>query len=383
MNRVVHTIGSLGATKGGPSRTVPRLCRELQRMGSWQPRLIAADATMPADADGTGLDRSLGTGGAGSSFWRAVGDALASGEPGPRILHDHGVWLRSNATANVRARLAGVPVVISPRGMLEPWALGHHAWKKRLAMALYQRGLLRAAAGFHATSEDEAENLRQLGLVQPIAVIPNGVDTPPLRAPVDLPYRQVLFLSRLNIKKGVIPLLEAWSRLRPAGWQLVLVGPDEGGYLELVLSTIERLALRDLVQVLPEVDDSKKWALYHASDLFVLPSFSENFGVVVAEALAAGVPAITTTGMPWSEVVARRCGWRIEPNVDAIESALREATTIDRVQLRAMGLRGREWMASSYSWNAIGEAMSQFYTWLQGGAVSELAPGFVRLRQKR
>lgn len=373
MKRVVHTVHSIEADKGGPSRTVPRLCRELAADGRWQPSLVT---TRQPPTDQAGLDVQ---GPLSGSFQRAIAARLSASADGPRLLHDHGVWLRSNATAAVQAWHSCVPLVISPRGMLEPWALGHRAWKKRLALALYQLPLLRTASGLHATSEEEAVNLRALGLRQPIAVIANGVDVPVLPARRPTPQRTALFLSRLNVKKGLLPLLEAWAKVQPAGWRLQIVGPDEGGYATIVEAAIDKLGLREQVQVLPEADDQAKWALYRDAELFVLPSFSENFGVVVAEALAAGLPVITTTGMPWAGTVSRQCGWRIEPTVAALQPVLQRATTMPPAALAEMGARGREWMAASYSWSAIGVAMATFYDWLVDGAPPQAVPPFVRL----
>jgi glycosyltransferase involved in cell wall biosynthesis len=376
MKAAVHTVNSIESDKGGPSRTVPRLCRELASDGRWQPTLIT---TRPRPTGTTSLDVRgplLG------SFRRAIEAQLSTSAGGPRLLHDHGVWLRSNATAAMQAWRSGVPLVVSPRGMLEPWALGHRAWKKQLALALYQLPLLRTARGLHATSEEEATNLRALGLRQPIAVIANGVDVPALPAlPASRlkPQRTALFLSRLNVKKGILPLLEAWSKVQPPGWRLQIVGPDEGGYATVVETAIDRLGLREQVQLLPEADDQAKWALYRDAELFVLPSFSENFGVVVAEALAAGLPVITTTGMPWAGTVSRQCGWRIEPTVAALQPVLQQATAMSPATLAEMGARGREWMVASYSWSAIGTAMATFYDWLVDGALPQTAPPFVRL----
>ena len=373
MKRVVHTVHSIDPCKGGPSRTVPRLCCELAADGRWRPTLIT---TRPPTADVPGLDLR---GPLRGSFRRAVEDGLSGVDSGPVLLHDHGIWLHSNAVAAVQSWRYGVPFVVSPRGMLESWAINHRSWKKRLAMGLYQMPLLRTARGLHATSEEEASSLRALGLRQPIAVIPNGVDLPVLPARRPTRLRTALFLSRLNVKKGLLPLLEAWSQLQPEGWRLLLVGPDEGGYAAVVSAAIKRLGLNEQVKLLPEVDDLAKWSFFRDAELFVLPSFSENFGVVVAEALAAGLPVVTTTGMPWTGVVTRGCGWRIEPTVTEITKVLEHATTLPAATLAEMGERGREWMAASYSWSAIGTQMASFYDWLLEGAQHLTAPTFVRL----
>ena len=150
----------------------------------------------------------------------------------PDVLHDHGFWLPSNHYIAEAIRQYRIPLMIQPRGMLEPWAMNHKAWKKRLAWNLYQRRDLESAAVLHATAEQEAESFRQLGLRPPIAIIPNGADLPEWRDrayPKGTP-RTMLFLSRIHQKKGLLELVQAWKTIKPSGWKMIIAGPDEGGF---------------------------------------------------------------------------------------------------------------------------------------------------------
>ena len=253
--------------------------------------------------------------------------------------------------------------------MLEPWARRHRRWKKTLAWAAFQRRDLHAAAALHATAASEASHLRDLGLRQPIAVIPNGVTVPEDTAAHDneergLP-RRALFLSRLHPKKGLPLLLDAWAAVAPSRWELVIAGPDEGGHLADLEGQVERLGLQG-VHFKGPVPDTEKWDLYRSSDLFVLPTYSENFGVVVAEALAAGVPVLTTTGAPWSDLVDRRCGWWVGPALEPLRDALQVATGASDTERCAMGLRGRALVEEHYAWGSIAEHMLEVYEWLLG-----------------
>ena len=366
--RVLHTTASVHERHGGPPRTIGALCEGLARRGM-------AVTLVTQWEDGENLvppPELVDTVFAGA---RSATSALAFGRQlrrtvrarRVRLVHDHGVWLPTNAAAAWAARRAGVPLVVTPRGMLEPWALGFNAPKKKLAWAAFQRRALQGAALLHATSEAEYENLRALGLTAPVAVIPNGVHFPP---PAPAPARgarqdrHALFLSRIHPKKGLLDLVRAWAIVRPAGWTLTIAGPDELGHSAEVRALAAELGLSGAITVQGPTPDAEKWALYGGADLFVLPTYSEYFGVVVAEALAAGVPAITTHGAPWRVLETERCGWWTPTGVEPLAAALREATALPPDTLAAMGARGRRYAAEHLSWDGVAEDMAAAYRWV-------------------
>jgi glycosyltransferase involved in cell wall biosynthesis len=285
-------------------------------------------------------------------------------EDPPTIVHDHGLWLATNHAATATARRAHLALVVSPRGMLTPWALGYRRWKKRVAWTAYQRRDL-ATAVLHATSEAEALGFRAVGLRNAIAVVPNGVHVPVALRPEQSPERRTaLFLGRMHPGKGILSLIEAWARVRPPAWQLIVIGPDEGGYREQLARLIGERGLTGLVRLEGPVDEDAKWRQLQGADLFVLPTLSENFGLVVAEALACGVPAITTRAAPWSELESHRCGWWIDAGTEPLVSALRQATEAAPEVRQAMGQNGRCLVLQRYSWNHIAEQMASVYAWM-------------------
>lgn len=333
MSVVTHTIASLDARHGGPSRSVPALVDALRRQG------VRAD----------------------THIW----DSQKWCENKERtLIHDHGIWRFSNHRVARIARRTGLPRVVSVRGMLEPWALSHHRWRKKFAWSLYQRDDLQSAAVIHATSRAEAERIRRLGLTRPLAVIPNAVETPrdlPPRA--ILPRKRALLLSRIHPIKGIPMLIDAWSRVRPPDWELLIAGPDEGGHRAELVSLIRRKGL-DQISFAGEVDDSEKWRLYRSAEIFVLPTLGENFGLVVAEALAAELPVITTIAAPWQDLELHRCGWWTEANTGGLEAALRLAVGLRDEERRAMGLRGRKLIEDKYSWRRAAAEMCDVYKWI-------------------
>ncbi len=288
----------------------------------------------------------------------------------PHIVHVHGIWNAASVWSCTLAKHHGVPLVLHPRGMLEPWCLRHKALKKKIAMALYQRRLLDAVDLFMATSQQELDNLRALNFRQPIAVIPNGVSLPYFRAE-DARHdnhtgpRKALFLSRIHPKKGLINLVRAWAQADPADWKLVVAGPNESNHWAEVTREINALGLNDSMEYVGPVEGEEKRRLFEQSELFILPSFSENFGIVVAEALAYGLPVITTIGTPWEELVARDCGWWVEPTVEALAGGIQDATGKSADELHDMGIKGRVY-AESFDWHQIARQTMEVYRWVLG-----------------
>ena len=374
--QVVLTVAALVPESGGPSRSVPALADALVRAG-YGAQVVALDfqeqfspPLRPREAQvGVTLVPCATRFSRATRYSRGFAQALRERLAGDKlsILHDNGVWLGTNYLAARVARATRRPFVISPRGMLTSWAIRHHSWGKRLAWHVYQRRTLAAATLLHATSAEEAEDLRTLGCRQPIAMIPNGVAFAPTDLPPTIaPMRRALFLSRVHPKKGLLDLIAVWSELKPPSWELVIAGDADGGHAAEVVAAIRAAGLEQSCHLVGPVGDDDKWASYAAADLFVLPSYSENFGLVIAEALGCGVPVITTTATPWTGVESHQCGWCVPPGRDALRPALAQALARTRDELQHMGARGRTWVRAEYSWGQAAEQLGQVYEFLVG-----------------
>jgi glycosyltransferase involved in cell wall biosynthesis len=297
----------------------------------------------------------------------------------PDIVHLHGLWKYPAVAVNRWQDKSGAPYIVSPRGMIEPWALRQSSLRKQIAMLLFQRRNLQRATCVHATSQQEGNSIRQAGFANPIAVIPNGVEIPKESRPLTTDHGPqtgtALFLSRIHPKKGLLNLIQAWATLRPSGWQLGIVGPDECNYRSEVEAAVQKHGLTNVIHFHDEALGEAKHKFYSESDLFILPSYSENFGLVIAEALAHAVPVITTRATPWSELQDRQCGWWIDVGVEPLVTALKEATALSREQLREMGARGRKLVEEKYSWPQIAQQMLEVYEWALG---RRAAPDYVQ-----
>jgi glycosyltransferase involved in cell wall biosynthesis len=201
-------------------------------------------------------------------------------------------------------------------------------------------------------------------------MIPNGVDMPKASRTGEGGEsanagvggkRTALFLGRIYPVKGLPMLVKAWARVRPKGWLLQIAGPDEAGHRAEVEKDVSSAGLGDVISFSGPLEGQAKARAFLDADFFVLPTYSESFGMVVAEALAHGLPVLTTTGAPWPILKERGCGWTVDPTVEGIADGLRKATSLDSATLRTMGVKGRELVAKEFGWECIAKQFVRIY----------------------
>jgi glycosyltransferase involved in cell wall biosynthesis len=375
---VIHVVAGLGRRQGGPSYSVPRLCRALTNAGA-SIDLFTVKQEDDAPLEGGQaryFDQDLAKVPIIGSlrFSRSMGEALTVRVRFGAAVHVHGLWLMPNVQAGLAARSHQRPLIVSPRGMLASEALNFSRRRKQLFWALLQRRAYASAAMWHATSMAEAEDIRAFGVRAPIVVSPNGIDLPdPYESdatPAHSNYRTLLSLGRIHPKKGLHTLVRAWASLEQQfpDWRLRIVGPDELGYVSELMDLATKLKSQR-ISIEPPIFGAEKLDVLRSADLFVLPTLSENFGLAVAEALASCVPAVVTKGAPWSGLETEHCGLWIDHGAEPLARALHQLMSLPRSELRAMGVRGRAWMARDFSWERVAAEMLDVYRWLQcGGA---------------
>lgn len=367
--RVAHVVPHLDNEASGPSQSVLRLCESLAQEG------VQVDLhTMAAGRPPVGANliehrqwRVLGRFGFSFDIVRALTEANRSVD----LVHNHSLWSGSNMAAGLTAQCGSALLVTSPRGTLSPEARARSAFKKWLFKPLQWPAVSRAAL-LHATSPMECEDIREMRITQPVAIIPNGIDVP---ARFDHEHRgaarpcmRLLFLGRLHPIKGIEMLLEAWRALqdRHTEWELVVAGGGEPSYTRDLQEMARRLGLLRTRFIGP-VFGKEKERLYGQSELFVLPTQTENFGMAIAEALARNLPVITTRRAPWPGLVDKRCGWWIERSQRELVEALDGAMSLQREAREAMGARGRQWMMAEFDWRSVARNMHATYRWLLHG----------------
>lgn len=370
--RAIHIVAGLHPRHGGPSYSVPRLCTALHGVNVDARIFTVREPGTPQNAFITAFGQDF----AGTPIIRelrlssGLARTMAATVRSTGVIHSHGLWLMPNVVAGRAAAMGGRPLVVSARGMLGLEALAFSAKRKRLFWKWLQGPAYASAAAWHATSSSEADDIRAFGIRAPIAIIVNGIDMPRGEPPVsqrEQGPRTILHLGRIHPKKGLSDLVAAWAQLageRP-DWCLHIVGPDEGGHRAELEEMTRRLAAPRVVFGDP-VYGVEKGQLLHRADLFALPTRNENFGIAVAEALAAGVPAIVSHGAPWSGLETERCGWWVARGVEVLLETLRAATGLSDEERHAMGARGRTWMARDFGWERVAHDMRAVYQWASG-----------------
>ena len=395
--KVLHIVPGLSPQSGGPTRSISGLCRALAHSGV--NTILFIHTPEHALSNPSGVRCLSGTGLRLPELWQNTIKVIDQVKPD--IIHLNGLWMPANHLAICVAHKQKIPVLLSTHGNLHPWALRQKSFKKKIALWLYQRRDLRRVTCFHATAEPESKIIRSQGFPQPIWVIPNGIDVPevlPLKVPSNDGRKTALFLSRLHPGKGLLDLVQAWARVRPKDWRMRIVGPDVCGHKAEVQAAINRLELQKDFEFIGELDDEAKWQEYVNADLFVHPSHSENFGISIAEALAAGLPVITTKEAPWSDLLGRSdsfeipacesaktnerkdgtsdvqtlepsndkmapgcCGWWTEIGPEPLANALQAAIKKSDSELNAMGANGQQLIQSKYTWPRIAAQMKMAY----------------------
>ena len=305
------------------------------------------------------------------------------------IVHQHGIWTLQSRVTNLLRKLQQLPTVVAPHGALESSMLRKSGVKKSLALCAYECKNLQCASCIQATAPNEAIDIIKFGLRNPIALIPNGIsrswlesagDGNHFRSKYKLPNnrRIFLFMSRIAPKKGLSMLLKSWSqlcRLYPE-WILVVIGGDEDNYKQKVIALAKKLNLIEQVRFLDPVIGCDKRDAFSAAELFVLPSHSEGFPIVVLEALGAGLPAIVTKASEWKNLETHGCGWWVDISTEGIQAALQLALSCTSIALSKMGNAGRSLVETEYYWLDLSSKSIELYNWI---LLSGTRPSFVTL----
>ena len=296
----------------------------------------------------------------------------------PDVIHSHGLWQYSSCVANRRFRSAGTPYILSPRGMLDPWAVRNSGLKKKLAAGLYESRNMSNAACMHALNRSEARSIREYGLKQAICVLPNGVNLP---SPELLGTRRteggkkrVVFIGRIHPKKGIREMLDAWAKVQKEFPQLlddvelIVAGWDDGGYLEALKQHASDLGLLGSVSFPGSVYGDAKIQLLCSADWFVLPSHSEGMPMAVLEAWSYSVPALLTPACNLPEGFSSGSAIRVDPSVESIFEGFLRMLEMPKEESGSMGLAARRLVEDHFTWSQISRDMQEVYRWVRGEA---------------
>jgi glycosyltransferase involved in cell wall biosynthesis len=368
---------------GGPPRSVLGLSRALLAAGA-DVRVV----TTSADGDGELPDEITRAGSfdgvpvaylprsfpARDFRSAALGGALDAVARGCDLVHVHGCWNFFGWDAARWCRRAGVPYVLSPRGMLYPWSFRQGRWfRKWMSYRVFERPVLRRARFIHATSTQEASVVAALGLANEIVVVPNGLDDldrtlPPRSETFRARYGArpgdflTLFLGRVHQKKGLDILIAAFRQTMTAERRSVLLiaGTGDPDYVGRLQNETRDLVDAGRVAFAGQLSGDDRDLAFASADAFALTSHSENFGLAVAEAMAAGLPVVVSRDCPWPEIEAWRAGRWVDNTADRVADALRMLMD-DPAGARAMGLNGQREVHIHLNWPRLAAEMLRLY----------------------
>jgi len=397
MIRTANLTGPVSRAAGGLYESVRRLVQELRITGVEVTVLGTFDEFTQDDIsawDPVMVRAFKAFGPAQFGYSRGYAEFLKLYRP--HILHTHGIWIYSSMATHSYAKRNRVPYMISPHGMLDPWAVRNSYWKKWIARHVYEDAHLRDCTCMRALCESEAYAFRTYGLKNPTTIIPNGIDLPEETIGEGLKLKggsrgkkALLFLGRIHPKKGIPNLIRAFAKsLKSTSegrdpWQLVIAGWDQGGHEAELIKLCEELGVSferrvkgterldseaSVVFFGPAFGDLKK-SLLRSADAFVLPSFSEGLPMSVLEAWSYQLPVVMTPECNLPEGFAANAAIRIETGAESIALGLNSLFSMSTSDLQAMGAKGRSLVEERFTWKTIAAQMREVYDWmLEGGA---------------
>lgn len=349
--KILHHVDTLNKRDGGPTRCIVGLAESQIQLGH-EVTIVCEQTDIENNVEHLRI-YNLGSNYTRSNLKKLLSDF--------NILHVHGIWKYSNHAMIKAAQATGVPYIISPHGMLQQWAVNQKKIKKKLAWWLYQKSDLIRAKKIIATADLEVADINRLVPNKKIFTLYNGIEYQgEKKSLISAGVKRALFISRIHEKKGICDLIPVWCELKPNNWELIVVGPDSN---KLWVDLSERYPITDNnIKYLGELDGVEKANIYKSADVMVLPTYSENFGLVIAESLSIGTPVLTTTGTPWSMLGTLNCGWYIEPGAVALKDQLGRIFSMTKSELFEMGTIGVEYIKREFSWREIALKSIELYS---------------------
>lgn len=358
---ILHFIGSIDKSSGGTATYIQMLSAELVKYANLV--VVTSKTSNPLELKEVKileLDLRL------SRWWllhKEFSEIIKKVRPD--LVHINGIWDPQNWLFQKVCIEQKIKVLLSPHGMLEPYILKRNALKKKIALLLYQKKAIHSADYLHATASAELLQIRKLGFATPAQIIPNGINVSEVisgcRTMSSESNNNILFLSRVHPKKGLEILIEAISKIRNFSGKVTIAGEGEDKYIRHLKNLCIKKKVDHYFSFVGGVYGKRKWELFAQTDFFVLPSYSENFGIVVIEALAAGVPVITTWGTPWEELVEKNCGWWIDLNTNSLKKTIKTAISLPASDREEMRINGIRLVQQKYEIQAVGLQTFKYY----------------------
>lgn len=382
MKNILHIIENIDNSYGGPAKSVPFLIKYLNKI-EVKNKIITIQLKKDEHND-ICRENDIETISSqynrpkflkfSTKFCKIITDEIID----ETILHTQSLWNYPPYCAFELSKKYNLPLVMSIRGNLYDWNLNKSKWKKDLALTLFQMKMFQEASCLHATELNEMKAIRKLGIKTPVALISNGIEIDEFEnllskkeaiknLNLNTSKRYCLFMSRIDYKKGLEYLISNFIKLENLfpEWELLIAGPVyDQKYFNQINIAIDNANIKKKVHYFGMVSGQKRLNLFAASELFILPAHTENFGMVIGEAMAAKLPIITTTGTPWQVLNDKNAGWWVKLNHENISKALEKAMKKSSQELLEMGEQGYEIIKKDFSWKEVATKMKLVYSWL-------------------
>ena len=376
--KILHIVISLIPEWGGPTKVVTELTETLAKKG--------VDVTIFAPVQKgdevkivrpKGVNLRLFEQSFFAQWWpgysSGLAKALAQEVEQFDIVHIHELWSYPHFVASRAARKAKKPYIVTIHGCLEPWAINHKAFKKKIYSALIQRRILQKAVALHAITNEEVKHIQDFGVDNKIVMIPNGINpqefqTLPARQELEQLYpslagkQVVLFLGRLHPIKGLDILARAFGKVvrERNDVYLLAVGPESNGYQKEIEKILEAEGALGKVVFAGMLTGQEKLAVLSGADICVIPSYSEVRSIIALEAMACGLPIIITRQCHFPEVAGAKAGLVIEPEVNQLAAALEQLLGDSHLR-QEMGVNGQRLVMEKFTWDKVADEMIKLY----------------------
>lgn len=361
---ILHLTAGLFEYTGGPSETVPGLIKGLQERGH-RTTLLTYEGNLSLSVrelrkHKVNIKTVKGT---NSGVWwsfellRLLPQYIKKSD----VIHIHGLWLFPTWYGFFLTRIYSKPLVVCPRGSLDPVRLKKSRVKKIISSFLFEKRIIRKAEAIHCTSDDELLWVKKYSPYSNPILIENGIYcSPDIKLMPNKPINRVIYVSRINPTKGLDILLSSWQEdfSNNNSIRLEIYGPDEEGYSQYIENYLEKIPNANYYG---PVYNAEKTSLFQNSSLFVLPSYSENFGIVVGEAMANGLLTLTTTNTYWKNNESLKRGIICDPNKESLKTALHRALSLKNETSRIYRINAHNFVYEELSWDYIAEKAERNY----------------------
>ena len=289
------------------------------------------------------------------------------------LIHVHGIWDFPTQLAHFVFKKNNTPYLISPRGMLDPWALNNSRLKKLIALALFEKRNLKAATCIHALNDSEYRSIRKFGLKNPVAIIPNGISLQPEPTSLStkkMEKKKLLFLGRIHPKKGISLLIESINSIKRSvyfsskEWEIIIAGWDQNGYRKKLETLVAQYQLESVIKFLGPVYGTRKHELLSSVQGFILPSYSEGLPMSVLEAFSYGVPVLMTKECNLPKAFDLNAAIEIHTDTNDISKKLLAFFSLNNEQLEKLQTQGYKYAKDNFSWDFIAKQMEEVYNWI-------------------